>query len=196
MAYTTIKIDAPSKAVPDDFVAATVEVFTAEALYLHRLHVIIGYESAGPGWEKDPVTLADVYRPFEYQKFDCMFKMRYCKVLLYVYTYYETLSHPGVWHFDRKKEHLIDVGLVVGWVHVDTKTASVSPPGVVVCIPGDTNCIGFDLYTCNLAGRWELTKRNSPKCGYVPEEKFPWLWVGVGGAVIATVIAVVAAEKK
>lgn len=108
MPYTTIKIDAPNSAVPEDFVEATVEVFTVEALNLHRLHVIIGYEDA-EGWEKSPVTLADEYRPFQYQKFDCMFKMRYCKVCLYVYTYYETLAQPGVWHFDSLKEHLISV---------------------------------------------------------------------------------------
>lgn len=108
MPYTTIKIDAPNSAVPEDFVEARVEVFTVEALNLHRLHVIIGYEDA-EGWEKSPVTLADVYRPFQYQKFDCMFKMRYCKVCLYVYTYYETLAELGVWHFDNLKEHLISV---------------------------------------------------------------------------------------
>lgn len=196
MAYTTIQVDAPSSAVPEDFVEATVEVFTVEALNLHRLRVIVGYESSGPGWEKDPVTLVDVYRPFQYQKFDCMFKMRYCKVLLYVYTYYETLSEPGVWHFDRKKEHFIDVGLVVGWVHADTKTASVSPSGIMVCDPGETKCVGYDLYTCSVEGRWEFTKHNATECGYVPEEKpFPWKWAGIALAALGAILLIPKKKK-
>ena len=39
----------------------------------------------------------------------------------------------------------------------------VKPPPTV-CTPGETKCVGTDLYTCNLSGQWEPTETDSPYC--------------------------------
>lgn len=44
--------------------------------------------------------------------------------------------------------------------------AKVAPP--VVCTPGDTKCIGFDLYECSAEKEWVLAEANSPTCGWEP----------------------------
>ena len=88
---------------------------------------------------------------------------------------------------------------LVGWIKADSKIAVVNPSGVPVCVPGETKCEGYDLYTCSLAGQWKLTERNATACGYVPPEEekkpFPWLWVGVGVAG-ASLVGLVVAEKE
>lgn len=174
MAYTRIEIDAPSSAVPDDFVEVTVEVYPrTESINIHRLHIIIGYEDA-EGWDTSPITLADEYRTFQYQKFDCMFKMRYCKVRFYVYVYYETLAEPGEWHFDTSKD----------------RTITVTEPPVPECSEGDTTCVGYDQYRC-INGQWQLVERNSTQCGYEPEPPPPppppeeryWITVAEGNTI-------------
>lgn len=45
--------------------------------------------------------------------------------------------------------------------------------GGAPCTPGTTKCDGYNLYTCNIGGQWELTESNSPACGYIPE-----MWFG------------------
>ena len=172
MAYTRIEIDAPSSAVPDEYVEATVEVRPrTESINLHRLHVIVGYENVGGGWEKDPVTLVDEYRLFQYQAFNVLFKMRHCTVRLYVYVYYETLSEPGVWHFDNSD----DVAIIT------------STPGPQ-CSEGETSCEGYDLCQC-IDGKWQLVERDSAQCGYgagnfelIQHTVYPWAYVYEGNA--------------
>jgi len=90
----------------------------------------------------------------------------------------------------------IEPGLVGGWIKADSQTKLVNPPGIPVCTPGETKCVGYDLYTCSLESTWVLTKKNATECGYAPEKKFPWLEVGVGSGIVAAFIAIIAALKK
>ncbi len=46
--------------------------------------------------------------------------------------------------------------------------AKAAPP--VVCIPGETKCVGFDLYECSPECEWVLIEANSPACGWEPGE--------------------------
>ncbi|MBA7611715.1 hypothetical protein ES703_18944 [subsurface metagenome] len=46
--------------------------------------------------------------------------------------------------------------------------AKAAPPEV--CIPGETKCVGFDLYECSPECKWTLVEANSPACGWVPGE--------------------------
>ena len=67
----------------------------------------------------------------------------------------------------------------------------VPPP----CTTGETECVGYDLYTCNSANEWELTKSNAEQCGYVPPPpptSKAWL---IGGALLAVIAAVAVAKK-
>ena len=92
----------------------------------------------------------------------------------------------------------IEPGLVGGWIKADSQTKLVNPSGVPVCTPGTTKCVGYDLYTCSLAGQWALTKHNATECSYVPSEvkkPFPWFWVSVGGGITALVGLIVATLK-
>ena len=46
-----------------------------------------------------------------------------------------------------------------------------APPKV--CTPGETKCVGLDLYECipktgDAGGRWALMEANSPTCGWLP----------------------------
>jgi len=88
----------------------------------------------------------------------------------------------------------------VGWIKADSKTVVVNPSGVPVCVPGETKCVDYDLYTCSLVGQWKLTEHNAVKCGYVPPEEekkpFPWLWIGAGIATASVVGLVAAGEEK
>ncbi|GAI16643.1 unnamed protein product, partial [marine sediment metagenome] len=51
-----------------------------------------------------------------------------------------------------------------------------APP--VVCTPGETKCVGFDLYECSevcapdgpCTNQWMLVEANSPTCGWTPGE--------------------------
>lgn len=43
-----------------------------------------------------------------------------------------------------------------------------APP--VVCTPGETKCVGFDLYECSPECKWALVEANSPACGWAPGE--------------------------
>jgi len=87
------------------------------------------------------------------------------------------------WDWDRIAE--------LGWVGpLDTKTKTIVPTGIPPppeeCdIPGATQCVGADLYTCT-AGEWILTEANSPEC---PPKGFDWKWVALGsGALLAGAI--------
>jgi len=55
---------------------------------------------------------------------------------------------------------------------IDTYTSAFTVSGVApppsVCTPGETKCVGYDLYTCGSDEKWHLTARNSAVCGYVP----------------------------
>ena len=59
---------------------------------------------------------------------------------------------------------LFGIGLAI-WGITKAKAA---PP--VVCIPGKTKCVGFDLYECSPECKWVLIEANSPTCGWVPGE--------------------------
>lgn len=73
------------------------------------------------------------------------------------------------------------------------KEGVVPPPPT--CTPGETKCIGFDLYECNPSGdEWVLIEENSPQCA-AEEEGFPWL-ILVGGLGLAAVALIVSGEKK
>ena len=65
---------------------------------------------------------------------------------------------------------------------LDEKIWSAVTSAAPLCTPGETKCVGYDLYTCSGEYTWELTEHNSSKCGY--EKPFPWLWVGIGGAAL------------
>lgn len=45
------------------------------------------------------------------------------------------------------------------------KPPPIPPP---ICTPGETECVGYDLYRCSLEGEWVLDEENSPNCGYTP----------------------------
>lgn len=38
------------------------------------------------------------------------------------------------------------------------------------CTPGATKCEGYNLYTCSVEEKWELTEESSPQCGWQPPE--------------------------
>ena len=138
---------------------------------MHRLRIMVGYEGVGSGWEKDPVTLVDEYRLYHYQKFNVLFLMRHSTVRLIVFVYYETLSEPGKWRFDNRK----DLAIIT------------STPGPQ-CSEGRTSCEGYDLYQC-IDGKFQLVERNSAQCGYAEGEFaliqhtiYPWAYVYEGKA--------------
>ncbi len=67
------------------------------------------------------------------------------------------------------KQGLAVVGTLVGtgfaiWGITRVKAAP------KVCTPGETKCVGFDLYECSLERKWALVEANSPACGWVPGE--------------------------
>lgn len=83
---------------------------------------------------------------------------------------------------------------------VDTYTSAFTVSGVapppVVCTPGETKCVGYDLYTCGGDERWHLTERNSVECDYVPPPPDGWQPEGVelGRGNFSVEITEVAAE--
>ena len=67
------------------------------------------------------------------------------------------------------KQGLAVVGSLVGtglaiWGVTRAKAA---PP---ICTPGETKCVGFDLYECSPECKWAIVEANSPTCGWVPGE--------------------------
>ena len=114
------------------------------------------------------------------------------------------IAEPGLaveWVKADSQLATIEPGVAVDeWIKADSRMAVVNPSGVPVCTPGETKCVGYDLYTCSLAGQWKLTKHNATECGYVPEEEeekpFPWLWVGIGSGIVALIGAIAAVVKK
>jgi len=96
-----------------------------------------------------------------------------------------------------RKDLSIQPGEISEWTEVKPvrQTLVVNPKGVPVCTPGEIKCVGYDLYTCSAEGQWQLTEKNSERCGYTPppppEEKFPWEYIAIAGGVILLVIAVV-----
>lgn len=89
---------------------------------------------------------------------------------------------------------------VRGWKRLTEYTITLTPTGVPpppeeCTTPGETKCVGYDLYTCSSGYKWELTKKNAEECGYVPS-KFPWQWLAIGGAAIAGVILLIPKKIK
>lgn len=41
------------------------------------------------------------------------------------------------------------------------------------CTPGDSKCVGYDLYECSSQSMWYLYQADSPTCGYIPPECTP-----------------------
>lgn len=70
-------------------------------------------------------------------------------------------------------------------------TVGEAPP----CTPGDTKCIGPDLYECSPVREWVLVEENSPEC-IVEEKKFPWGWVVIGAGAVVGAIGLAAIMKK
>lgn len=85
--------------------------------------------------------------------------------------------------------------LVVGVELLDTRVIILEPLGVPLCTPGETKCIGADLYQCSPEKEWVLIEENSPEC-IVEEKKFPWLLLAVGGGAAAVAVAAAAKKKK
>lgn len=87
---------------------------------------------------------------------------------------------------------------VGGWVELGTlvnlyiKSGGVGPP---VCTPGETKCIGPDLYECSPDNEWVLIEENSAQCA-VEEGEFPWLWVAGGLGALALIMAAMPKKKK
>lgn len=75
-----------------------------------------------------------------------------------------------------------------------TVRAEAPPPPL--CTPGETKCIGPDLYECSPAKEWVMIEENAPECVEV-EKKFPWLPVAlIGGGAIAVAAAAAKKPKK
>ena len=85
------------------------------------------------------------------------------------------------------------------WVKLDEKVITIVAEGLPpTCTPGETKCLGYDLYTCSAERKWQLTKRNATECGYTPPEEkpFPWHWLLVGGGIVGIIIVVVVSRRK
>ena len=84
---------------------------------------------------------------------------------------------------------------IAGWELLKTVEVTLYPKGTEppVCTLGKTKCVGQDLYTCGDDKQWHLTEANSAKCVTKP---FPWLWVGVGGAIIAGIVLLAPKKPK
>lgn len=87
-------------------------------------------------------------------------------------------------------EPLPEVGLYL----LDSKTIMLEPL-LPPCTPGQTRCIGPDLYECSPAGEWVLAEKDSPECA-VEEKKFPWEWLLIGGGATIATIGLVATKKR
>jgi MYXO-CTERM domain-containing protein len=89
---------------------------------------------------------------------------------------------------------------VGGWVDLGVLTnlsiksgGGVTPP---VCTPGETKCIGPDLYECSPDSEWVLIEENSTQCAVEEEGAFPWLWVAGGLGALALIAAAMPEKKK
>lgn len=104
----------------------------------------------------------------------------------------------GAWVLADSRLVSIEPSLAGGWILAASKTVMVHPSGIMVCDPGDTKCVGYDLYTCSLEGKWEFTKHNATECGYVPEEEkpFPWLPVGIGLIALGALLLIPRKKKS
>lgn len=85
----------------------------------------------------------------------------------------------------------------------ETDRWSPTPLAIIVgpipeCTPGETKCVGYDLYTCSAAKAWGLTKKNVEQCGYVPgvPGEIPWEWLAIGGVAIAGGIMILTGIRK
>jgi len=116
--------------------------------------------------------------------------------------------------------YAVVTGYVDAGVKHETDRWNPTPLAVIVgpvpeCTPGETKCVGYDLYTCNAAKAWELTEKNAGQCGYIvctidadcPEgyvckdgkcvkKAFPWEWLAIGGAVVAGSIMILTGMRK
>lgn len=103
----------------------------------------------------------------------------------------------GEWIFADSRLASVEPGLLEGWIYAAAKIVAVMPSGIIVCAPGETKCVGYDLYTCSLEGRWEFTKHDATECGYVPEEKpFPWKWAGIALAALGAILLIPKKKKE
>jgi hypothetical protein len=84
---------------------------------------------------------------------------------------------------------------IQGWYRLATMDieAMVVGGGPPTCSPGETKCIGQDLYRCSPGGDWVLDEENSPQC-QAEGGVSPWLLVA--GGLGAAAIAVAATGKK
>lgn len=88
-----------------------------------------------------------------------------------------TIDKKGTWkiHFVIRLPETDEVLVDQTW---DAIAVEVPP-----CTPGDTKCIGPDLYECE-AGQWVLVERNAPQCVKKP---FPWHYLFMGGSAVAAI---------
>lgn len=91
----------------------------------------------------------------------------------------------------------VEVG---GWNVLKTIDVTIYPEGEPpTCTPGETKCIGYDLYTCSPSGEWKLTEKYSAECYYEPPngdgDGIPLEWLGIG-ALAAGAAALLIPKKK
>lgn len=111
MAFSSIIVDAPSIAVPDEFIEGSVQiVIPSPQGWIDRLRVVAIYENQPNGWELDPVTIIDEYTTFTDHIYNFAFMMRYCDIRIKAYTYYHS-TMDNEWHDDKAVIHPITVGV-------------------------------------------------------------------------------------
>jgi len=106
---------------------------------------------------------------------------------------------PEEWHELGSITNLAVTPLAAGgWILLGQVTdLLLTPMGVEppTCTPGDTKCIGVDLYRCSPDGEWVLDEENSSQCPAGGEGEFPWLLVA-GGLGLGAVILAASGKKK
>lgn len=60
------------------------------------------------------------------------------------------------------------LAIIIGIVLATRAKIKPPPPPPVVCTPGETKCVGFNLYQCSARSQWELVEANSTTCGWTP----------------------------
>lgn len=66
----------------------------------------------------------------------------------------------------------IPVTVYEGSNEYSVELEAIEPPPV--CTPGNTKCVGYNLYRCNVEGTgWDLVKENATECGYSPPVTHP-----------------------
>lgn len=57
------------------------------------------------------------------------------------------------------------------------------------CTPGETKCVGYDLYQCSDNCQWVLIKQNATECGFVPAGLFKCPYCGEGFDTLSELVA-------